>query len=78
MFDAPDVVKEGKKSKSDAKPSPKTPKSPRTPRREDRDRFLTTPTDFATDYGKHPNSGSFDNSNVLAWLQSPTANGRSR
>jgi hypothetical protein len=47
----------------DSKQSPKMPKSPRTPRREDRDRFVATPTDFATDYGKHPNSGSFDNSN---------------
>eukprot|EP00339_Tiarina_fusa_P000571 CAMPEP_0116999132 /NCGR_PEP_ID=MMETSP0472-20121206/1955_1 /TAXON_ID=693140 ORGANISM="Tiarina fusus, Strain LIS" /NCGR_SAMPLE_ID=MMETSP0472 /ASSEMBLY_ACC=CAM_ASM_000603 /LENGTH=969 /DNA_ID=CAMNT_0004698481 /DNA_START=187 /DNA_END=3096 /DNA_ORIENTATION=+ len=53
----------------------KTPRSPRTPRREDRDRFLATPTDFAMDYGKPPNSGPFDSSNVLAWLQSPTANG---
>ncbi len=43
--------------------SPKTPRSPRTPRRDDRDRFLTTPTDFAMDYGKHPHSGSFDSSN---------------
>ena len=43
--------------------SPKTPRSPRTPRRDDRDRFLTTPTDFAIDYGKHPHSGSFDSSN---------------
>eukprot|EP00934_Nitzschia_sp_Nitz4_P008641 Nitzschia sp. Nitz4//scaffold86_size83305//26487//29197//NITZ4_005253-RA/size83305-processed-gene-0.80-mRNA-1//1//CDS//3329559223//8631//frame0 len=55
--------------------SPKTPRSPRTPRREDRERFLTTPTDFSLDYGKHPHSGSFDSSNVLALLASPTANG---
>lgn len=27
------------------------------------------------DYGKYPTSASFDNSNVLAWLQSPTGNG---
>jgi len=54
--------------------SPKTPRSPRTPRRDDQ-RFLNTPTDFTMDYGKHPNSGSFDSSNVLSWLQSPTANG---
>lgn len=45
--------------------SPKTPKSPRTPKRDDRDRFLTTPTDFALDYGKHPHSGSFDSSNGM-------------
>jgi hypothetical protein len=81
-FDTSDTTKEGKNVKSedlDLKPaptrSPKAPKSPGTPRRDDRDRFLTTPTDFATDYGKHPNSASFDNSNVLAWLQSPSANG---
>jgi hypothetical protein len=50
----------------DVKPSP----------RRDRDRFVATPTDFALDYGKgHHVSGSFDTSNVLAWLQSPTANG---
>jgi hypothetical protein len=50
----------------DAKPSP----------RRDRDRYVATPTDFALDYGKgHHVSGSFDTSNVLAWLQSPTANG---
>jgi len=46
--------------------SPKTPRSPRTPKREsDRDRFLATPTDFATDYGKHPNSATFDSSNGM-------------
>jgi hypothetical protein len=45
--------------------SPKTPRSPRTPRRDDRDRFLATPTDFATDYGKHSNSESFDQSNGM-------------
>jgi len=34
----------------------------------------STPTDFAVDYGK--SGSSFDTtSNVLAWLQSPTANG---
>mmetsp|Transcript_19871 Transcript_19871/g.47319 ORF Transcript_19871/g.47319 Transcript_19871/m.47319 type:complete len:890 (-) Transcript_19871:2547-5216(-) len=34
---------------------------------------VSTPTDFAVDYGK---GNSFDTtSNVLAWLQSPTANG---
>lgn len=50
----------------DAKPSPKR----------DRDHYVATPTDFALDYGKgHQVSGSFDTSNVLAWLQSPTANG---
>ena len=43
--------------------SPKTPRSPaRSPRRDDRDRFMTTPTNFAMDYGKHPNSASFDSS----------------
>lgn len=62
--------------KENIKSSPKTPKSPRTPKRDlERERFVTTPTNFATDYGKHPNSASFDSSNVLAWLQSPTSNG---
>lgn len=58
------------KGREDEKPaarqpmrSPKTPRSPRTPRRDDRDRFLTTPTDFALDYGKHPHSNSFESSN---------------
>mmetsp|Transcript_24319 Transcript_24319/g.59541 ORF Transcript_24319/g.59541 Transcript_24319/m.59541 type:complete len:919 (+) Transcript_24319:274-3030(+) len=80
-FDTTEMGKDSKKDKidEDGKPapmrSPKTPKSPRTPRREDRDRFIATPTDFAADYGKHPNSSSFDSSNVLAWLQSPTSNG---
>lgn len=46
--------------------SPKTPRSPRTPKRDDRERFLATPTDFATDYGKHTNSGSFDQSNGMS------------
>ena len=34
----------------------------------------STPTNFATDYTgvKSGNSGNFDTSNVLAWLQSPT------
>lgn len=37
---------------------------------------VSTPTDFATDYGKqNNNAAAFDNSNVLAWLQSPTAHG---
>ncbi|GAX29432.1 hypothetical protein FisN_16Hh127 [Fistulifera solaris] len=42
-----------------------------------RERCVQTPTDFAMDYGKHNpmSNGSFDTSNVLAWLQSPTANG---
>jgi len=41
-----------------------------------REQSVATPTDFAQDYGKPPAStGSFDTSNVLAWLQSPTANG---
>lgn len=42
-----------------------------------RERCVQTPTDFALDYGKpnHASNGSFDTSNVLAWLQSPTANG---
>ncbi len=42
-----------------------------------RERCLQTPTDFALDYGKQNpmSNGSFDTSNVLAWLQSPTANG---
>jgi AP2 domain len=52
--------------------SGRPPLTPRTPR----DRLLTTPTDFAFDYGKHPMSGSLlDNSNVLSWLHSPSANG---
>jgi AP2 domain len=47
-----------------------------SPRGGDRERYVATPTDFALDYGKgHTVSGSFDTSNVLAWLQSPTANG---
>lgn len=42
----------------------------------DRDRLLTTPTDFAFDYGKTGTPGSLvDSSNVLAWLHSPSANG---
>ena len=41
----------------------------------ERDRYVSsTPTDFTTDY-KHIPATSFDTSNVLAWLQSPTANG---
>lgn len=80
-FDTTEMGKDPKKEKLDEDVkqapmrSPKTPKSPRTPRRDDRDRFIATPTDFAADYGKHPNSSSFDSSNVLAWLQSPTSNG---
>jgi hypothetical protein len=35
---------------------------------------VATPTNFALDYGKQV-TGSFDTSNVLAWLQSPTAQG---
>mmetsp|Transcript_2210 Transcript_2210/g.3491 ORF Transcript_2210/g.3491 Transcript_2210/m.3491 type:complete len:871 (+) Transcript_2210:262-2874(+) len=43
---------------------------------QDRERAVATPTDFALDFGKgHQSSASFDASNVLAWLQSPTANG---
>jgi len=42
----------------------------------ERERAVATPTDFAVDFGKgHQHSASFDASNVLAWLQSPTANG---
>lgn len=45
-------------------------------RDQDRERAVSTPTDFAFDFGKgHQHTASFDNSNVLAWLQSPTANG---
>eukprot|EP00521_Asterionellopsis_glacialis_P017153 CAMPEP_0195296550 /NCGR_PEP_ID=MMETSP0707-20130614/19672_1 /TAXON_ID=33640 /ORGANISM="Asterionellopsis glacialis, Strain CCMP134" /LENGTH=1126 /DNA_ID=CAMNT_0040358085 /DNA_START=428 /DNA_END=3808 /DNA_ORIENTATION=- len=41
-----------------------------------RERSVATPTDFAVDFGKgHQVSSSFDASNVLAWLQSPTAHG---
>mmetsp|Transcript_58 Transcript_58/g.117 ORF Transcript_58/g.117 Transcript_58/m.117 type:complete len:1144 (-) Transcript_58:199-3630(-) len=41
-----------------------------------RERSVATPTDFAVDFGKgHQSSSSFDASNVLAWLQSPTAHG---
>lgn len=38
---------------------------------------MATPTDFTTDYkhGNNNNPVSFDTSNVLAWLQSPTTNG---
>lgn len=68
-FDTADLDK-SKKPKDDEKQpsrqpmrSPKTPRSPRTPRRDDRERFLTTPTDFTLDYGRHPHSGSFDSSN---------------
>ena len=47
----------------------------KTPPRGDRHR-VATPTDFSTDFGKNNTlSSSFDTSNVLAWLQSPTANG---
>jgi hypothetical protein len=50
----------------------RAPLTPRTPK----DRLLTTPTDFAFDYGKFPMSGSLlDSSNVLSWLHSPSANG---
>ncbi|KAL7579103.1 hypothetical protein ACA910_019136 [Epithemia clementina (nom. ined.)] len=46
---------------------------PQTPRSRDN---VTTPTDFADDYGKgSSNCNVFDTSNVLAWLQSPTAHG---
>lgn len=75
-FDKHDELKETTRARksagsdkelADSKPSvrsPKTPRSPRTPKREtDRERFVTTPTDFAMDYGKHPNSASFDTSN---------------
>lgn len=41
----------------------------------ERERSVATPTDFAVDYCKHKHSESFDASNVLAWLQSPTTNG---
>mmetsp|Transcript_11937 Transcript_11937/g.18381 ORF Transcript_11937/g.18381 Transcript_11937/m.18381 type:complete len:881 (-) Transcript_11937:113-2755(-) len=42
----------------------------------ERERSVATPTDFAVDFGKdHKHSESFDASNVLAWLQSPTTNG---
>mmetsp|Transcript_19780 Transcript_19780/g.46269 ORF Transcript_19780/g.46269 Transcript_19780/m.46269 type:complete len:969 (-) Transcript_19780:19-2925(-) len=54
----------------------RSPLTPRTPKRDlDRDRLLSTPTDFAFDYGKPASNGSsYESSNVLAWLQSPTAN----
>ena len=55
-FDRPDS------SRQDDKPYAKSPKSPNT-RAQERDRFVATPTDFAMDYGKHPNSGPFDSSN---------------
>ena len=48
---------------------------PQTPRSRD---HVSTPTDFAVDYGKSGSSNAgtlFDTSNVLAWLQSPTAHG---
>lgn len=50
--------------KSEIKPSPRT----------DREHIVATPTNFALDYGKQVTE-SFDTSNVLAWLQSPTAHG---
>ncbi|KAL3910005.1 MAG: hypothetical protein SGILL_007862 [Bacillariaceae sp.] len=55
----------------------RAPLTPRTPKRDkDGIGLLTTPTDFAFDYGKHPMSGSLlDSSNVLSWLHSPSANG---
>jgi hypothetical protein len=69
-FDKSSGVKEAKKPKSDeklpadAKQTSKTPMSPRTPKRDpERERFIATPTDFAMDYGKHPNSANFDTSN---------------
>ena len=54
----------------------RSPLTPRTPKRDlDRDRLLSTPTDFAFDYGKPPANGSLlESSNVLAWLHSPTGN----
>jgi len=54
----------------------RSPLTPRTPKRDlDRDRLLSTPTDFAFDYGKPASNGSLlESSNVLAWLHSPTAN----
>lgn len=54
----------------------RSPLTPRTPKRDlDRDRLLSTPTDFAFDYGKAASNGSLlESSNVLAWLHSPTAN----
>eukprot|EP00533_Pseudo-nitzschia_delicatissima_P000636 CAMPEP_0116079156 /NCGR_PEP_ID=MMETSP0327-20121206/993_1 /TAXON_ID=44447 /ORGANISM="Pseudo-nitzschia delicatissima, Strain B596" /LENGTH=908 /DNA_ID=CAMNT_0003569765 /DNA_START=273 /DNA_END=3000 /DNA_ORIENTATION=- len=54
----------------------RSPLTPRTPKRDlDRDRLLSTPTDFAFDYGKPAANGSLlESSNVLAWLQSPTTN----
>ena len=73
-FDKTEVDREKSKTKDDEKPaarqpmrSPKTP-TPRTPKRDDRDRFITTPTDFAVDYGKHPHSGSFDSSNGKTFI----------
>lgn len=36
---------------------------------------VSTPTDFTVDYGKASSGTAFDTSNVLAWLQSPTAHG---
>ena len=40
-----------------------------------KEKFALTPTNFSVDYGKSPRPGMFDTSNVLNWLQSPTANG---
>lgn len=50
--------------KVDCKPSP----------RMDREQIVATPTNFASDYGRQMTE-PFDTSNVLAWLQSPTAHG---
>jgi len=38
-----------------------------------KEKFALTPTNFSLDYGR--SSTTFDTSNVLNWLQSPTANG---
>lgn len=40
-----------------------------------KEKYALTPTNFSVDYGKSPRPGIFDTSNVLNWLQSPTANG---
>lgn len=48
---------------------------PRSSGAASRDEMVSTPTDFTVDYGKGSSATSFDTSNVLAWLQSPTAHG---
>lgn len=66
---------EEKKNDSDHSDEPSSPAREQH-QDDDRDQYLATPTDFASDYGKSGNlPPSFDTSNVLKWLHSPGANG---